>query len=70
MENFESDLMIFSKALLSINDISGVINFLNNESLLFIDADRVNIILKDDINAQSILYYQDADKNFQHYDYS
>ncbi|KJG56779.1 ATPase AAA [Photobacterium kishitanii] len=70
MENFESDLMIFSKALLSINDISGVINFLNNESLLFIDADRVNIILKDDINAQSILYYQDADKNFQRYDYS
>ncbi|SMY18024.1 sigma 54-interacting transcriptional regulator [Photobacterium aquimaris] len=70
MENFESDLMIFSKALLSINDISGVINFLNNESLLFIDADRVNIILKDDINSQSILYYQDASKNFQHYDYS
>ncbi|SMY36306.1 Formate hydrogenlyase transcriptional activator [Photobacterium malacitanum] len=70
MENFESDLMIFSKALLSINDISGVINFLNNESLLFIDADRVNIILKDDINAQSILYYQDANKNFQCYDYS
>ena len=70
MENFESDLMIFSKALLSINDISGVINFLNNESLLFIDADRVNIILKDDINAQSILYYQDAGKNFQNYDYS
>ncbi|SMY38277.1 sigma 54-interacting transcriptional regulator [Photobacterium andalusiense] len=70
MENFESDLMIFSKALLSINDISGVINFLNNESLLFIDADRVNIILKDDINAQSILYYQDANKNFQRYDYS
>ncbi|WP_239994258.1 sigma 54-interacting transcriptional regulator [Photobacterium phosphoreum] len=62
--------MIFSKALLSINDISGVINFLNNESLLFIDADRVNIILKDDINAQSILYYQDADRKFQHYDYS
>ncbi|OBU15651.1 AAA family ATPase [Photobacterium aquimaris] len=70
MENFESDLMIFSKALLSINDISGVINFLNNESLLFINADRVNIILKDDINAQSILYYQDANKNFQRYDYS
>lgn len=68
MENFESDLMIFSKALLSINDISGVIDFLNNESLLFIDADRVNIILKDDINAQSILYYQDVEKNFQHYD--
>ncbi|WP_235861946.1 sigma 54-interacting transcriptional regulator [Photobacterium kishitanii] len=38
--------------------------------MLFIDADRVNIILKDDINAQSILYYQDADKNFQRYDYS
>ena len=70
MENFESDLMIFSKALLSINDISGVINFLNNERLLFIDADRVNIILKDDINAQSILYYQDAENKFQQYDYS
>ncbi|PST91570.1 AAA family ATPase [Photobacterium sp. NCIMB 13483] len=70
MENFESDLMIFSKALLSINDISGVINFLNNERLLFIDADRVNIILKDDISAQSILYYQNADKEFQRYDYS
>ncbi|WP_332840076.1 hypothetical protein [Photobacterium carnosum] len=70
MGNFESDLMIFSKALLTINDISGVINFLNNERLLFIDADRVNIILKDDINAQSILYYQNADKEFQHHDYS
>ena len=70
MENFESDLMIFSKALLSINDISGVIDFLNNERLLFIDADRVNIILKDDISAQSILYYQNADKKFQRYDYS
>ena len=70
MENFESDLMIFSKALLTINDISGVINFLNNENLLFINADRVNIILKDDISAQSILYYQDRDKNPQRYDYS
>ena len=38
--------------------------------MLFIDADRVNIILKDDINAQSILYYQDAENKFQQYDYS
>lgn len=70
MGNFESDLMIFSKALLTINDISGVINFLNNERLLFIDADRINIILKDDISAQSILYYQNADNEFQQHDYS
>ncbi|WP_025820131.1 sigma 54-interacting transcriptional regulator [Shewanella marina] len=70
MENFESDLMTFFNALLSVNDISGVIDFLNNEGLLFINADRVNIILKKDSNSQPALYYQDQDKQFRCYDYS
>ncbi|BAX55980.1 hypothetical protein PDPUS_2_01395 [Photobacterium damselae subsp. piscicida] len=45
MERFEADLMSFSKALLSINDISGVMTFLNNEDLLFIQVDRVNLLV-------------------------
>ncbi len=70
MERFESDLMTFSKALLSINDISGVMDFLNNEDLLFINVERVNLILKQDLDSQPSLYYLDQDKQCQQFDYT
>lgn len=70
MERFESDLMTFSKALLSINDISGVMDFLNNEDLLFINVERVNLLLKNDQDSQPSLYYLDQDKQCQQFDYT
>ncbi|PSV38540.1 sigma 54-interacting transcriptional regulator [Photobacterium sp. GB-210] len=70
MERFESDLMTFSKALLSINDISGVMDFLNNEDLLFINVERVNLLLKNDLDSQPSLYYLDQDKQCQQFDYT
>ncbi|MGR5229435.1 sigma 54-interacting transcriptional regulator [Photobacterium damselae] len=70
MERFEADLMSFSKALLSINDISGVMTFLNNEDLLFIQVDRVNLLLKNDIDDTPTLYFLDKANEQKNYQYN
>ncbi len=70
MEHFESDLMNLSKALLSSNDISGLMTFLNNDDLSFIKVDRVNIILKSDLDALPVLYFFDQENDLQCYQYN
>lgn len=67
MEHFESDLKNLSRALLSSNDINSLMNFLNNNDLLFIQVERVNIFLKSD---PDVLYYCDDDKSVQRYKYT
>ncbi|WP_199911701.1 sigma 54-interacting transcriptional regulator [Dongshaea marina] len=62
--------MSFSKALLSINDISGLMTFLNDDNLSFIQVDRVNIILKSDLNTFPTLYHLDENKQLQRYEYN
>lgn len=70
MEHFENDLMNLSKALLSSNDISGLMTFLNNDDLSFIQVERVNIILKSDLDALPCLYFFDQENELQCYQYN
>jgi len=59
MNETAKELMIFSKAMLSIKDTSDLLKFLNSEDCAFLQVERINIILKSVHSTESVLYYID-----------
>lgn len=59
MNQIAQELMIFSKAMLSINDTADLLIFLNSEECAFLQVDKINIILRCGQSDESVLYYVD-----------
>ncbi|MBF9001439.1 sigma 54-interacting transcriptional regulator [Vibrio nitrifigilis] len=59
MNQTAQELMIFSKAMLSINDTADLLKFLNSEECAFLQVEKINIILRCGQSDESVLYYVD-----------
>ncbi|ASA55439.1 sigma 54-interacting transcriptional regulator [Vibrio gazogenes] len=66
MNRIAQELMNFSKAMLSIHDMSDLLKFLNDEECSFLQVERMNIILHRDVSDELLLYYVDSDQQVQH----
>jgi formate hydrogenlyase transcriptional activator len=57
MNRIAQELMIFSKAMLSIHDTSDLLKFLNDDECSFLQVERINLVLNRDLSDKSVLYY-------------
>lgn len=63
MNRTAKELMIFSKAMLSIHDTSDLLKFLNSDACAFLQVERINIVLHREQIGDHLLYYIDRDQN-------
>ncbi|MEI8632291.1 hypothetical protein P4S72_10270 [Vibrio sp. PP-XX7] len=57
MNRIAQELMIFSKAMLSVHDTSDLLKFINDDECSFLQVERINIILNRGHADESVLYY-------------
>ncbi|MFV0574960.1 MAG: sigma 54-interacting transcriptional regulator [Vibrio sp.] len=65
MDKTIQELMLFSRSMLSIEDTKGLIHFLNQDGCEFLDVEKINLIVDDQVNREMNLYYLDEAKNLQ-----